>query len=213
MSRDGNYATIIDSNGNVHQFDGNQTTLISELTGKNITNLCNGNEHSVAWNLDGQVYVWSRKLGVNGPTLEDGVQTESLEPQANNLVIALNLTEEYGSIKSVHCGGRFVILLTDKGQMLSLGDNTSGQLGLGSLQPTNSSEPVLIDFSGTVVKVAVGNYHSLALTALQKVYAWGWNSHGILGRSHQGTLWNRVHYQLFFFQAPMINKFALHPQK
>lgn len=60
------------------------------------------------------------------------------------------------------------------------GDNSSGQLGSGSL--VSRSLPAAVSgFTGTPVSVAVGQAHACALNSLGAVYCWGSNLAGELG--------------------------------
>jgi len=69
------------------------------------------------------------------------------------------------------------------------GDNTFGHLGngvvLGSFQA--SPIPTLETNIAGVVAVAAGSDHTIALTADRRVWTWGSNGSGQLGRSTAGT--------------------------
>jgi len=62
------------------------------------------------------------------------------------------------------------------------GTNTVGQLGIGNL--VNQSRPALVTYFENeyyIVEVTTGLYHTLALTAGGKVFAWGLATSGVLG--------------------------------
>jgi alpha-tubulin suppressor-like RCC1 family protein len=85
------------------------------------------------------------------------------------------------NIKKVACGKDHSLLLTLDGKVYACGRNDYGQLGLGSgvseaLYPTHVS--LLAD---GVIDIACGDYHSLVLTDVRTVYAFGLNTDGQLG--------------------------------
>ncbi len=78
------------------------------------------------------------------------------------------------------------LALSADGAVVSWGQNGSGQLGDGSV--ANQPTPVLVDQSGvlagkTVVAIAAGQWHNLALCSDGTVAAWGENSQGQLGNN------------------------------
>ena len=89
-------------------------------------------------------------------------------------------------------GGSHALALCSDGTLAAWGYNSVGQLGNNST--SNSSVPVWVDQTGvlagkTVVALAGGGYHSLALCADGTLAAWGANSYGQLGNnSTSGSL-------------------------
>ncbi|XP_054264498.1 uncharacterized protein LOC128987591 [Macrosteles quadrilineatus] len=84
-------------------------------------------------------------------------------------------------VKDIACGRAHIILLSDNGQVFSVGEGSRGQLGHGELEA--EEEPRLVEgLAGlTVVAVACGGWHSCAVTADGDLYTWGWNMSGQLG--------------------------------
>ena len=83
-------------------------------------------------------------------------------------------------------GGSHALALCSDGTLAAWGYNSVGQLGNNST--SNSSVPVWVDQTGvlagkTVVALAGGGYHSLALWADGRVAAWGGNDGGQLGNN------------------------------
>jgi alpha-tubulin suppressor-like RCC1 family protein len=79
-------------------------------------------------------------------------------------------------------GGLYHSLAVDSaGRVLSWGEDGSGQLGSG--RTTFVSTPTLIKDmpAGTVLALAAGVFHSLALMDDGRVLAWGNNAEGVLG--------------------------------
>ena len=88
------------------------------------------------------------------------------------------------TVISVAAGYDHTLAICSDGTVAAWGDNTSGQLGNNTT--TDSNSPVLVDRSGallgkTVVAVAAGYAHSIALCSDGTLAAWGLNSAGQLG--------------------------------
>lgn len=76
-------------------------------------------------------------------------------------------------------GGSQSLLLTSEGKVMSFGDNSMGQLGLGN--STSTPVPRVINGLTDVVAVSSGVNFSLALKSDGTVWSWGINSSGQLG--------------------------------
>uniref|UniRef100_A0A182J8T6 RCC1-like domain-containing protein n=1 Tax=Anopheles atroparvus TaxID=41427 RepID=A0A182J8T6_ANOAO len=74
------------------------------------------------------------------------------------------------------------------GNVLSCGQGEFGQLGLGE-DVMEKSRPALIDGMSEVVQISAGGMHNLCLTRDGKVYSFGCNDEGALGRdtSEEGS--------------------------
>ena len=88
---------------------------------------------------------------------------------------------------SVMCGQEHVLLLTENGRVLSYGRGSRGQLGHGDVENVVDGAAKLIDgLDGVPIKsIAVGGWHSMALSREGDVYVWGWNESGQLGYSRE----------------------------
>ncbi|MBL9145190.1 MAG: hypothetical protein JNM99_16035 [Verrucomicrobiaceae bacterium] len=125
---------------------------------------------------------WGYNLGGN---LGDSTTTDRSTPTATNVSGVLagkTIVSLKTSSWAFHC-----LALTSDGKVYGWGENASGQLGYGSMVPSVPS-PVAVDMSGallgkTVVAVAAGAYHSLALTSDGLLFAWGRNTNGELGNN------------------------------
>lgn len=100
--------------------------------------------------------------------------------------------EKSSKIVSVHCAFDNTILITNKGEALVCGSDKYNQMGIAfgdiedSEETSEVNEFVLIPrlsmaFKISLVQVACGAYHILAIEKSGKVLAWGANSHGQLG--------------------------------
>jgi alpha-tubulin suppressor-like RCC1 family protein len=78
------------------------------------------------------------------------------------------------------------LLLTEKGEVFSMGDNQGGQLGLGD--EAGRLTPTLIETLDDIVAIAVGWNHSLFLDAQGRVFSCGDDTFGQLGSEFYGDL-------------------------
>ena len=151
--------------------------------GKKIVQTANGNGYSLALSADGMVYTWGRneygQLG-NGVTA-----TNSPVPVA---VKTAGTPMEGKTITQLSAKVWYALALASDGTVYSWGFNSWGQLGNGtSGAANNASAPVAVKTAGTpmegktIVQVAAGATHSLALATDGTIYAWGKNEYGQLG--------------------------------
>ena len=149
-----------------------------------IVKVSNGSYHSFGLTSDGRIYAWGRntsgELGI-GTTLA-----------RSNVPIAVKTTGtpmDGKVVKQVEGGGRYEgshsIALASDGTVYTWGLNQYGQLGNNTT--TNSRSPIAVQAAGTplagktIVQVAAGADHSLALDSDGALYAWGSNAYGQLG--------------------------------
>jgi alpha-tubulin suppressor-like RCC1 family protein len=134
----------------------------------NVTAISAGTETSLALLADGTVMAW----GDNGSgELGNG----STEPMSTVPVPVRGLTH----IVAITAGENFNLALRDDGTVWAWGDNSAGELGIGSFVEQNV--PVQIPGLSGVKQVASGTLHALAVLANGTVMAWGDNGSGDLG--------------------------------
>jgi len=120
---------------------------------------------------------------VNGTVVASGTASPSIPLAAGNTVVSVQVVSQDGSSTTTYA----VVVHRPATQLVAAwGLNSSGQVGDGTV--VNSSSPASVDASGvlagkTVVAVAAGQYHSLALCSDGTIGAWGQNSvlYGQLG--------------------------------
>lgn len=136
-----------------------------------------GNDLVLQW-ANTNAYAWgSNSLGQLG----DGSGSNGSLPVAvTNTGVLIGKTIVAAAVGSSHS-----VVLCGDGSVAGWGNNTYGQLGDGSND--NRDTPVAVNATGvlngkTVVAIAAGFNHSLALCSDGTVAAWGMNSAGQLGR-------------------------------
>ncbi|XP_031558665.1 probable E3 ubiquitin-protein ligase HERC4 isoform X2 [Actinia tenebrosa] len=87
------------------------------------------------------------------------------------------------SITQVSCGENHTLAVTDQGLVFSWGDNSCGQMGLGNAQKMNITWPRMIKHLAkmTIVQIACGANHCMALSKGGYLFSWGENTFGQLG--------------------------------
>lgn len=89
--------------------------------------------------------------------------------------------EKLTGVKAVAPGGQHALALRSDGTVWAWGDNRFGQLGFGSVAMPDQTVPRRVRGLNSVIAVAAGFVHSLALRADGTVWAWGNNGSGRLG--------------------------------
>ena len=137
-----------------------------------------GNDLVLQW-----ANTWLLSWGYNGMG-----QLGNNSTTTNNVPVAVEMGGVLAgkTVMSAVQGGSHALVLCTDGTVAAWGYNSVGQLGNNST--TNSSVPVLVSQTGvlagkTVVALAGGSYHSLALCADGSVAAWGGNGSGQLGNN------------------------------
>jgi alpha-tubulin suppressor-like RCC1 family protein len=168
---------------------GNGTTTSSSLpvavsrsgafAGKTVVSISAGSMHSLALCSDGTVFAWGNnffgQLGIGF------ISNSSSSP------VAVTTTGVLAGkfVTAITAGDQHSLALCSDGTVVSWGNNSSGQLGT-SQYLSSSTSPVAVHMAGvlsgkTVIVIAAGGSHSLALCADGTLAAWGSNSSGQLG--------------------------------
>ncbi len=153
-------------------------TTAGVLAGKSVIKIGAGLQHSVALTADGGLYAWGWN---NTGQLGDGTTTNRLAPVAVKMEGVL----AGKSVKEIAVGQYHNLVLTEDSQVFGWGLNVSGQLGDGSTA-TFQPMPVAVSAAGalsgkTIVGIAAGEFHSVALASDGLMYTWGNGQFGQLG--------------------------------
>ncbi|MCX6865189.1 MAG: cadherin-like beta sandwich domain-containing protein, partial [Verrucomicrobia bacterium] len=166
--------------GNGTNTDSNVPVLVNRegvLAGKTVIAVAAGTFHNLALCADGTVAAW----GYNSSgQLGNGTTTSSSTP----VVVRTTGVLSGKTVRAIAGGNSFSLALCTDGTAAAWGYNSAGQLGNNS--STSSNVPVAVDTTGvlagkTIIGLAAGASHSLALCADGTVTAWGSNYYGQLG--------------------------------
>ncbi|HLY09311.1 MAG TPA: RCC1 repeat-containing protein [Planctomycetota bacterium] len=153
-------------------------TKIIGLSG--ITAIAAGSSFSMAIKNDGSVWAWgNNQFGTIGNGLVGAAVPSPV--QVNNL----------NGITQIAAGGFHALALRNDGTVWGWGDNSRGQVGMGSFTPLNVAAPTQVLSLSNVISIAGGTSHSLA--ALSNGTAWAWGDsygYGALGNGAQSALVN-----------------------
>ncbi|KAM6937862.1 putative E3 ubiquitin-protein ligase HERC4 [Xenentodon cancila] len=134
-----------------------------------------GGEQSFALSVSGGVFGWGRndfgQLGL-GDTEERHTPTPVHYLNRKKTVF-------------ISCGRDHTAVLTKDGAVFTFGSGRYGQLGHNSLRDELCPRLVAELWGTKSTKIACGRYHTLVLTDSKKVYAFGCNDQGQLGRGEE----------------------------
>ncbi|QDZ21158.1 RCC1 -like regulator of chromosome condensation protein [Chloropicon primus] len=143
--------------------------------------ISSGESHSIAVTREGEVFVWgSNEHGQLGLNLASGSRSTATVPERLK-------GEPFGpgsKVVGVACGSWHSFAWLESGELFAWGDNSYGQLGIGSSKKSVSGPvKVKLPLAGgeTVRSISSGGTHNLLLTTGGKVYAWGKNDYSQLG--------------------------------
>ncbi len=148
------------------------------LAGKTAVALAVGKSHSLALCSDNTVVAWGDNQGGQLGIAADFASSIEPVPVYNEGILARR------KIVAVAAGEMHSLVLLSDGKVAAWGWNNTGQLGIDTI--TVSRVPVEVNSAGvlagkTVVTVAAGSFHNLALCSDGTLAAWGYGGFGELG--------------------------------
>lgn len=181
VSGGGIYAMALLKNGTVTAWGNNQEGELGDGTTtertlpvavKGLTNvvaISAGTETSLALLSNGTVVAW-------GDNLSGELGNGSTEPMSTVPVPVQGLS----NVVAIIAGENFNFALRSDGTVFAWGDNSAGELGIGSTVP-QSNVPVQVKGLTGVKQVASGTQHALAVLSNGTVMSWGANVDGDFG--------------------------------
>jgi alpha-tubulin suppressor-like RCC1 family protein len=140
----------------------------------NVIAISSGYSHNLALKSDGTVWAW----GYNG---YGQIGIGSLTPL---FVTAPVQVSNFTDVIAIAGGYNHSLALKSDGTVLAWGNNSSGQIGIGSNTPSTVISPMQVSNLTNVIAIAGADGHSLALKNDGTVWAWGFNSQGQLGNGN-----------------------------
>lgn len=140
-----------------------------------------GDLHTVVLDENGKVYELKNDNKIQN--LKPDMDMKTVKSISSGLFSPIQLAVK---VDEVSCGKEHVLLLNKmSGCMLSFGLGSRGQLGHGRVDPETTPQ-IIEALAGICIKeIAAGGWHSLALSDIGDIYAWGWNNQG--GRDNMST--------------------------
>jgi alpha-tubulin suppressor-like RCC1 family protein len=167
----------------------NQNTPVEVSGLTDVVDVAGGNNHSLAVKSGGTVWAWGfnnrGQLGYDpDPTTTDTFENSGIPGQVEDPSDTSGFLQD---VVEVAGGVTHSLALKSDGTVWAWGFNDVGQLGNGTTSSTANPNPVQASGLTDVVAIAAGSNHSLAVKSDGTVWAWGFNSQGMLGNGTSGT--------------------------
>lgn len=200
------FALVLTEGGNVYAMGGNVQGQLGQGTSGSSTRsnvpvlvdipgdvvkVAAGTNTSFAITADGKVFGWGQND--YGQLVQGEISDGILNPTSGNLLVPTEMTNLPDGIVDIHIGSRWVIALTNTGEVWSWGRNDEGWLGIETSTEavTTLIAPAKIPaFDGiNIVSISGGPNHSLVVDDEGNVYGFGNTAHGRLGTEQPGGTW------------------------
>ncbi|GER57048.1 regulator of chromosome condensation family protein [Striga asiatica] len=190
-------SVLVDCKGQLGHGDRAQRdrpTIVSELSQYKVVRAGAGRSHSVVVTEDGFSFAfgWNKHGQLGSGSAKNEVESSPVSCQVSD-------------VKSAVCGGDFTVWLTsvEGSSILTAGLPQYGQLGHGTDNEYNTKDSsvklayeaqsrpkAIASLAGeTIVKVACGTNHTVAVDKNGHVYTWGFGGYGRLGHREQKDEW------------------------
>ena len=138
--------------------------------GAKIEKIFAGAKHAAAIDANGDVLTW----GFGGSWFKGGGQLGHGDTSSKVSPTYIEELKNYGAkVTQVSLGNSHSLFLTEDGEILSCGIDDYGRLGTGASSNATVPAPLTELVDDTIVQVAAGNAHSIALTDDGKIFTWG----------------------------------------
>lgn len=149
----------------------NRTTPVLVPVLQGVVSVDAGYRFSLALTDDGRVWSWG--AGASGQLGHGTTQNRSTPTAIPGLV----------NVVAIAAGELHALALLANGEVWAWGRNTEGQIGDGTTGSERDA-PVRVAAVSNAVAIAAGGRHSMAVDADGRVWVWGANTYGQLGRGH-----------------------------
>ncbi|WP_339352942.1 RCC1 domain-containing protein [Bifidobacterium indicum] len=148
----------------------------SGVAGGRLAGVSAGGSHSLGVSGAGRVYAWG---GNDRGQLGDGTRSGHADPAGAAIPAGVTVTQ-------ARAGRDYSVALDTAGRVWTWGDNTSGQLGRGSVGGDDPTPAPAATGATRFTQVSAGDAHVLALDTDGRVWSWGADAHGQLGDGGAG---------------------------
>jgi len=204
------HTNVLTKDGKVFCFGENKPTptlIDGELSGKIITNVSSGIDMSAFVTSEDELYVSGHGIVLeifDHQDDEDDITSsvsDLFTPRKVKLGELSNSTELSSSTTSpkegsnepcrkfriiqIACGGRHLVILTNKGEVYTCGFGGMGQLGHGNTDDKLTPTKIASLNGKTIVFISAGQYHTAVVTSTGELYTFGYNSNNCLGLKKQ----------------------------
>ena len=140
-----------------------------------------GGRHTLAVTTKSELFGWgSNAVGQLG--LAWNVVGLGNGSPGSDLPIQIDVGDAQTTVQSASAGEEHSLVLSDKGEVYAMGDNSNGALGLGRRgTKTPTFEPTPVTIFAHVIEIAAGGKHSLARDRKDQTHCWGCGDGGALG--------------------------------
>ena len=152
--------------------------------GEYVINFSLGDSHSAAITNMGRVFTWGWNFYGR---LGDGTTTSRSTPTDITSMFNLHTGEK---VLTITMGVSNSAAKTTEGRIFVWGENSTGQLGDGTILnksvPTDITGQFNLEVNELVVVISLGGVHSAAFTSKGRLFTWGGNAYGQLGDTTGG---------------------------
>jgi hypothetical protein len=157
-------------------------TASTSIANKTIVAIAGGAYHTLALDSTGQLHAW----GNNGNGQLGMGASDTTQRNIPTIIPTASTSIANKTIVAIACGYYHTLALDSTGQLHAWGNNVYGQLGMGASDVTQRNIPTIIPTASTsianktIVAIACGSNHTLALDSTGQLHAWGYNASGQL---------------------------------
>ncbi|KAL6054785.1 RUN and FYVE domain-containing protein 2 [Balamuthia mandrillaris] len=144
---------------------------VNALEGLQVVYVACGRATTAAVTSEGHLYMWGRNE--NGAL---GIEDTAVQ------LTPVRIDVDGQKVSRVQCAATYTAAITERGQVYTWGDGTNGVLGHGDESDVLKPTKVRALEGVTIVRIATGGSHMIALGTGGKIYTWGEGSRGQLGK-------------------------------